>query len=68
MILPVGTDIYYDVYARQTVVDTWDKLAKLSNLNMLFVTQYRFSFYNYAGRKDSSTGLLDGGPVSGTCL
>ena len=65
---PACWNKYYHVYARQTVVDTWDKLGKLNILNMLFVVQHRFSFSNYAGRRDSSTGLLNGGPVSGTCL
>ena len=64
---PACWDSYYHVDCGQTNPATWDKLIKLNNLAMLHMLQGRFSISNYVGRKYSSTGDIDAGPIEGTC-
>ncbi len=64
---PACWNSYYHVYADQTLRDTWSKVSNSISPIMMFTLQDRFSLDNFAGRKDSSTGLINGGPVFGTC-
>ena len=64
---PACWNSFYHVDAHRTVVDTWPKLSNSISAFMLFTLQDRFSLDNFVGRRDSSTGLINGGPILGTC-
>ena len=65
---PACWNKYYHVDADRTVMDTWPKLSNSNWPFMLFTLQAHYGNYNYAGRRDSSTGVINGGPVVGTNL
>ena len=58
---------YYHVHTETTAFDTFLKLVSNSCSPFFFFTlQYRYSLYNYAGRRDSAGGV-NAGRVFGTC-
>ncbi len=66
---PACWNSYYHVNADQTARDTYSKLSPNSiTAFMLLTIQNRFNIYNFAGRRDSSTGVINGGPFVGTNL
>ena len=66
---PACWNDYYHVDADRTAQDTYSKLSANSITSFLFFAlQDRYSYYNFVGRRDSSTGVINGGPVVGTNL